>query len=419
MIAIAGNDQEQESNEWKEVCRKAETMAMAGDGEHPERALKGMILELLGGLKALRSQTGQIINRTVAAAAKKRTQEGQKLSQPTWAAVASQNPPPQKTAIKVYISDQQEQKEIEGLSGKEIIQKIGIQGIIGARKEKGGVLKLFTAQEQDRKRLETQKEWTVKLGKTAKVSHQQNMVIAHGMTTKFDIEGDLKRLQDQNQAVCPGLQITKAAWVNRKTKDTKRESSLVLWIGTVEQANTVLDKGIFWECERMDTEIHRSTHRLLQCFKCQQYGHISTRCPSQKDTCSHCAGSHKVQNCTAPKSEARCACCGKKHPSWSQDCTARIEAKRRAREARINTPIRFQTGTITQEPLRTVYNPLKRGRTEETTQAQGHPAMGRPKSIVVAGRDPSQSRLNLTTIPNSSQQQEAREDQQETSMDES
>ncbi|RAQ99830.1 reverse transcriptase [Stemphylium lycopersici] len=101
---------------------------------------------------------------------------------------------------EVYISDQQEQKEIEGLSGKEIIQKIGIQGIIGARKEKGGVLKLFTAQEQDRKRLETQKEWTVKLGKTAKVSHQQNMVIAHGMTTKFDIEGDLKRLQDQNQA---------------------------------------------------------------------------------------------------------------------------------------------------------------------------------------------------------------------------
>uniref|UniRef100_A0A9Q8UWL9 Uncharacterized protein n=1 Tax=Passalora fulva TaxID=5499 RepID=A0A9Q8UWL9_PASFU len=186
-------------------------MAMAGDGEHLERALKGMILELLGGLKALRSQTGQIINRPVAAAAKKRTQEGQKLSQPTWAAVASQNPPPQKTAIKVYISDQQEQKEIEGLSGKEIIQKIGIQGIIGARKEKGGVLKLFTAQEQDRKRLETQKEWTVQLGKTAKVSHQQNMVIAHGMTTKFDIEGDLKRLQDQNQAVCPGLQITKAA----------------------------------------------------------------------------------------------------------------------------------------------------------------------------------------------------------------
>uniref|UniRef100_A0A9Q8UVR1 Uncharacterized protein n=1 Tax=Passalora fulva TaxID=5499 RepID=A0A9Q8UVR1_PASFU len=127
MIAIAGNDQEQESNEWKEVCRKAEIMAMAGDGEHLERALKGMILELLGGLKALRSQIGQIINRTVAA----------------------------KTAIKVYISDQQEQKEIEGLSGKEIIQKIGIQGIIGARKEKGGVLKLFTAQEQDRKRLET------------------------------------------------------------------------------------------------------------------------------------------------------------------------------------------------------------------------------------------------------------------------
>ena len=96
------------------------------------------------------------------------------------------------------------------MTGREIIQKIGIQGIVGVRKERGGVVKLFTAQEQDRKRLETQKEWTIKLGKTARVSHQQTIIIAYRMLTKFDTENDLRKLQAQNQATYPGLQVTKA-----------------------------------------------------------------------------------------------------------------------------------------------------------------------------------------------------------------
>jgi hypothetical protein len=394
-------------DEWGEVCRQAEEM-VGGEGEYTERAYKATIAELLGGLKALRNLTNTTITRTVNTAISRLPNTSAQPNQKafTYAGVANRPPPPtpQRTTVKVYITDPEEQKELAGLTGKEIVTRIGKQEIVGAKADRQGVLKLFTAQEQDRKKLETQKEWTVKIGRTAKVSHQQYMVIAHGMTREFDQTKDVPELQKQNQIQAPGVQITKAAWVNRRVEATKRQSSLILWVGSAEQANQILDKGLFWNFEKMDTEIHQSTHRILQCFKCQQYGHIAPKCTAKSDTCSHCAGSHAARECHARKEDTRCACCGKRHTSWSSQCTARIQAQMKAREARMNTPARFPTQT--QEAglrLSEIAIPKKR-RTAEGGQPalqDTHPPLGRPSFTFLARKDPSQTKI--TTSLRSSQ----------------
>ena len=77
------SERRRDENEQQITYRKAEEIAGVGEGDIPERALKGIIQELLGGLKALQSQTRQIITKTIEAATQCRTREGQRQNQPT------------------------------------------------------------------------------------------------------------------------------------------------------------------------------------------------------------------------------------------------------------------------------------------------------------------------------------------------
>lgn len=67
-----------------------------------------------------------------------------------------------------------------------------------------------------------------------------------------------------------------------------------------------------------------------RCFKCQAFGHISTKCPSTQDTCSWCAGNgHSQGNCKKKELPPKCInchaagirrCCD--HPASSKKCPA-------------------------------------------------------------------------------------------------
>ena len=403
MAATAARDRDREG--WKELCKRAEEMVAAGEGQVPERGFKMMITELLGGLKTATKTTERTIEQVATAAAQKVLQQSQKGSSAssgrTWASVASLPPKPtQKTTVQVYITDQEEQRALEQMTGRQIVEKIGLREVVGAKASSKGVLKLFTAQEADRRKLEATKEWTLKIGKTAKVSAQRYMVIAHGMKRTFKPETDTIHLQSQNQNTCPGIQIAKTAWIKRQTDETKKESSLIVWINTAEQANMLLDQGLFWNYERMDTEIHQSSHRIMQCYRCQQYGHIAAKCSQPKDICSHCAGHHKVKECTSAREDTRCACCGRKHPSWSNQCPVRIAAQAKARDARICTPARYSTDRKDQTEG-SKHSLKRKGPADGFATAGGrtspHPAPGRPRHLDLAGRDSSQSRISFTS----------------------
>uniref|UniRef100_A0A9Q8P3P0 Uncharacterized protein n=1 Tax=Passalora fulva TaxID=5499 RepID=A0A9Q8P3P0_PASFU len=63
------------------------------------------------------------------------------------------------------------------MTGREIVEKLGMKEVVGAKADNRG----------DKKTLEMNKEWTLKIGKTAKVSHQQYIVIAHRIPRSFNI----------------------------------------------------------------------------------------------------------------------------------------------------------------------------------------------------------------------------------------
>ena len=62
--------------------------------------------------------------------------------------------------------------------------------------------------------------------------------------------------------------------------------------------------------------------RILQCFKCQQFGHGKGEC-TQQEVCALCSQSHHLSNCQHKNSPAyhKCVNCSGNHPSFSRSCS--------------------------------------------------------------------------------------------------
>ncbi len=83
--------------------------------------------------------------------------------------------------------------------------------------------------------------------------------------------------------------------------------------------NKVLKEGIKLDYYSIKVEEYRRQIRPLQCFNCQQYGHVALNCLQKGNpVCLKCSGDHKVDECDSE--EIRCANCGDNHKSSSSDC---------------------------------------------------------------------------------------------------
>ena len=101
-----------------------------------------------------------------------------------------------------------------------------------------------------------------------------------------------------------------------------------------------------------------------QCFNCQKFGHLASKCPSKIPVCLRCNGSHSHKNCKIndPK-EYLCANCGGKHAACSKTCPELIKATQE-KEKKVIAKISNQSNqTIkrvesSQQKLNQTYNPV-------------------------------------------------------------
>ena len=65
----------------------------------------------------------------------------------------------------------------------------------------------------------------------------------------------------------------------------------------------------------------RKKNHIVQCTRCQSYGHTKTYC-SRPFACVNCGGEHKTTLCTKdPAALAMCPLCGGDHPASYKGCT--------------------------------------------------------------------------------------------------
>ena len=112
----------------------------------------------------------------------------------------------------------------------------------------------------------------------------------------------------------------------RWSKCYGKESSLVIDFRTAQQADEVLNSGIFirgknYKCQSVDQII-------LRCGRCQAFGHHEMRC-SSAHRCGRCSSEHRTSACTSNFS--LCANCDGPHEAKDATCPAREAFKQRLR----------------------------------------------------------------------------------------
>ena len=80
------------------------------------------------------------------------------------------------------------------------------------------------------------------------------------------------------------------------------------------------------------TEAYRKKNRILQCYRCQRYGHAQDSCKARDVRCGKCAGPHRRAECTAGASY--CANCTGDHLASDGRWPRAIEVKRKIAEKR-------------------------------------------------------------------------------------
>lgn len=213
----------------------------------------------------------------------------------SWANIARK---PEKPGTTIRIQDEEEKTQISKLTSEELVKKIGMKEIIGARQMVNGQVKVYYAEAVTKQIMERQKDWTQNLATTAQVASENYQVLIHGMPFSFEPESPnhLIGLQNANDAHTPGIKIQRAAWLKKVKDSEKRAGSMIVWFEKLEHADKAINKGIMWKYELKTTEIFRSGTRTTQCFGCQRFGHIAKMC-TQGSKCGQCAGDHNTKDC--------------------------------------------------------------------------------------------------------------------------
>lgn len=171
-------------------------------------------------------------------------------------------------------------------------------------------LKIFTKEVEDFRSLKAKLEIGEVEHHTYQLRSEKELrVVIKGIPTSYKEEEILKELKSQEVAAIAvkrmtskGKEIDMVMVKAEKTPEGKR-------IFNVEK---VLDM-------RVKVEAKRKSGSAVQCFRCQEFGHVSYRC-SKKTRCYKCGEEHEGKNCQ--EKIRKCANCGGEHSSAWKECPA-------------------------------------------------------------------------------------------------
>jgi hypothetical protein len=300
--------------------------------------------------------------------------------------------------IRVHISDGEERERAMSAPNRVILSKINSYFTTGAKM--AGIRRLpsrdIILQAIGREAKETlvrDTKWlSVVIGKSATIIPERFSVFVHSVKVTnvetTDQEKALKKAQEDNETIHPGVKILRVAWPKKALGRTY--SSMIVEVASPEEANRMIELGYVEGGEVKSCELFEAGCKLTQCFKCSAFGHVARACRN-KTRCGFCAGGHNTQTCNkkeAPGAKPKCANCTQGHEAWASNCSIRKKEIHRttqvfaARPRLYNTgpplpPLSFSIGTATTFRARA---------TAETILTQGLPATQAPRPKI--GRPP-------------------------------
>jgi hypothetical protein len=176
-----------------------------------------------------------------------------------------------------------------------------------------------------------------------KVHQPKYGIVIHGIPTTSINPNELqdpelaKQIQHQNKD--DGLQIMGMKTLKRKLKDQPRHFSLVMFVSSPDTADRYIKHGIYIQQQRFPAEKYTPQFQLIQCYKCQQFGHHATRCRSPHEVCAKCSENHPTSQCQSKT--YKCAICKEEHPTWHEDCPNKTNIRQNLINRKRGAPVYY------------------------------------------------------------------------------
>ena len=121
-----------------------------------------------------------------------------------------------------------------------------------------------------------------------------------------------------------GFEVAKIFRIRSRQFD--KDTRLIrVFCANKEKIRTAIESGVNIGLQRHRCEAPVELPKVVQCYNCQQFGHISTSC-KETTKCLRCGGNHKVKDCTQEKKTAKCSNCEGDHPAQYKGCKSYKEA---------------------------------------------------------------------------------------------
>ena len=225
------------------------------------------------------------------------------------------------------------------------------------RKLPSGDILINTETQETKSFLEKDSAWISAIfTKEATIQPKRFPVLIHGVRTTDiqpeNLEKTRQTIQNSNPSLSKQITILRAYWSKKAIAQKKPVTSLHLDLATPEQANLLIESGVVLGHRLHEAEPFLANTVVAQCFKCFGYGHQARLCRNQA-VCGACGGQHERRTCQIPEQllKPKCSNCKGAHPAWASTCPVRQEAVKKAREAWISRPGKYEISTATTVPV--------------------------------------------------------------------
>jgi hypothetical protein len=265
---------------------------------------------------------------------------------------------------------------------------------------------IVMATEESKQTLDKADDWLRVIAPSARVKRTTYTVWVHGVRVQAVDAGNqeeaIATIRKSNERLHPELDIVRVAWSSRTLAAGKRFGSLIAEMGSIEAANRLISLGLVHEGEIKYCERFIKEARVIQCIRCNQFGHTMRVCRN-RTTCGACAGDHHTRDCQRDGTARKCALCKGSHPAWAKNCMVRLREVERADIALRTTPAYYGRGQYQATPppasnqrqVAGAPRSLIRRQDEDSegwqTVAKGR--KGRPSQLSVAASAASQTRI--------------------------
>jgi hypothetical protein len=228
-------------------------------------------------------------------------------------------------------------KAIQSIEG---LEKIELRGFRVRHTNKDVNFAHFTVQKETEEKIRQEaRRWTQEFIPGAKLIGPKwytvkadfiDRVFARDSATGQISEEARRNFEEEN-----GVKVNQMKWLGTP-KEHALYGSAVIKLASREDADRLLsaemrDEDVTLQGCAVTISHFEDRRGPLSCFKCQQYGHISTRCTNE-ERCPICAGAHKRCNST----QFRCVNCGGAHRSFEKTCPAFMRQAERINSIRLH-----------------------------------------------------------------------------------